>query len=83
MVWRWCGGGAVAESVLLAYALRKSRKRAEILALKTVKPRLEAWLTWNHGLLPAKGAWHHVADEVGISKEALYRELSRRQKQEG
>ncbi len=67
----------------LATEVRKSRKRAEILALKTVKARLEAWLTWNHGLLPAKGAWHHVADEIGISKEALYRELSKRRKQEG
>ncbi len=67
----------------LADEVREARKRAEILALKTVKARLEAWLTWNNGFLPARGAWHHVADEIGISKEALYRELSMRRKQEG
>lgn len=65
----------------LAGEMRIARKRAEILALKTVAERLTAWLTWNHGLLPERGAWHHVADEIGISKEALYRELSKRRKQ--
>ena len=65
----------------LASEVRSARKRAEILALKTVAERLTAWLTWNHGLLPTRGAWHHVADEIGISKEALYRELSKRRKQ--
>ena len=67
----------------LAREVRSARKRAEILALKTVSERLSAWLTWSHGLLPERGAWHHVADEIGISKEALYRELSKRRKREG
>jgi len=74
---------ALAYARYLADEVRDARQRAEILALKTVSARLEAWLTWNHGLLPGKGAWHHVADEIGISKEALYRELSKRRKQEG
>jgi len=64
----------------LADEVREARKRAEILALKTVKARLEAWLTWSDGSLPARGAWHRVADEIGISKEALYRELSKRRR---
>jgi len=76
-------GAAQAFALYLADQVRATRKRAEILALKTVSDRLSAWLTWNHGLLPERGAWHHVADEIGISKEALYRELSKRRKQEG
>jgi len=70
--------------VALAYArhlageVRESRKRAEILALKTVGERLSAWLVWNQGRLPARGTWHLVADDIGVSKEALYRELAKR-----
>lgn len=69
---------ALAYARFLAAEMRTARKRAEILALKTVAERLTAWLTWNHGGLPARGTWHHVADEIGISKEALYRELAKR-----
>lgn len=69
---------ALAYARFLAAEMRIARKRAEILALKTVAERLTAWLTWNHGLLPKRGNWHHVADEIGVSKEALYRELSKR-----
>ena len=72
---------ALAYARHLANEVREARKRSEILALKTVANRLSAWLTWNHGLLPPRGAWHHVADEIGISKEALYRELSKRRQQ--
>lgn len=74
-------GAALAYARHIADETRRARKRAEILALKTVAERLSAWLTWNHGLLPERGAWHHVADEIGISKEALYRELSKRRKE--
>jgi CRP/FNR family transcriptional regulator, dissimilatory nitrate respiration regulator len=63
---------------LLASEVREARKRAEILALKRVSERLEAWLTWNDGNLPERGMLHHVADEIGVSREALYRELSKR-----
>ena len=72
---------ALAYARFLASEIRTARKRAEFLTLKSVAQRLTAWLTWNHGLLPTRGAWHHVADEMGISKEALYRELSKRRKQ--
>ena len=71
---------ALAYARFLATEMRAARKRAEILALKTVSDRLTAWLTWNHGVSPARGAWHLVADEIGVSKEALYRELSKRRK---
>ncbi len=67
----------------LATQVRIARKRAEILALKTVHERLQAWLIWNHGVLPAKGRWYHVAEEIGVSKEALYREMAKRRKQKG
>ena len=69
---------ALAYARHLAGEVRESRKRAEILALKTVSERLSAWLVWNRGELPPKGARHHVAEEIGVSREALYRELARR-----
>jgi len=62
----------------MATEVREARKRAEILALKTVAERLSAWLVWNNGQLPPKGARHHVAGEIGVSREALYRELAKR-----
>lgn len=62
----------------LAGEVREARKRAEILSLKTVSERLSAWLVWNGGQLPPKGARHHLADEIGVSREALYRTLAKR-----
>lgn len=62
----------------LAQELQSARKRAEIASLRTVRERLEAWLTWNEGQLPTKGAWRGLAQELGVSPEALYRELSAR-----
>ncbi len=69
---------ALAYAHHMAREVREARKRAEILALKTVAERLSAWLVWNKGQLPPKGARHHVADEIGVSREALYRELAKR-----
>ena len=62
----------------LASELQATRKRAEIMSLRTVAARLDAWLAWNDGALPAKGAWRQLAGEIGISPEALYREIARR-----
>lgn len=62
----------------LSYQLQQTRKRAEIASLKTVAARLESWLAWNDGGLPSKGEWKALADDIGVSPEALYRELSRR-----
>ena len=60
----------------LATEVQRARLHAEILSLKTVKGRLSAWMTWN-GELPEKGQWRRLADEIGVSAEALYRELAK------
>lgn len=60
-----------------AHGLQRARLQAEILSLKTVKARLNAWLVWN-GDLPPKGQWRRIADEIGVSPEALYREIAAR-----
>ncbi len=63
---------------LLARQLQRSRAQAEILRMKGVGQRLDAWLDLNHGKLPARGRRRSLADEIGVSPEALYRELARR-----
>jgi CRP-like cAMP-binding protein len=62
----------------LAQELQRSRLRSEILSLKTVAARLEAWIAWNGGNAPEKGEWKLLAGEIGVSPEALYRELAKR-----
>jgi CRP-like cAMP-binding protein len=62
----------------LALEVQSARARAEIVALKTVAARLDAWLALNNGPLPPKGRWCEVAEEIGVTPEALYRELARR-----
>lgn len=64
----------------LSHQLQQARKRAEIASLQTVAARLNAWLAWSDGLLPSKGEWKTLADEIGVSPEALYRELAKRGK---
>ncbi|WP_105436647.1 Crp/Fnr family transcriptional regulator [Neorhizobium sp. T25_13] len=61
----------------LSSELQNSRKRSEITALKTVTARLSAWTAWNDRE-PSKGDWKNVAAEIGVSAEALYRELAKR-----
>jgi CRP-like cAMP-binding protein len=61
----------------LAQEIQALRLRSEILSLRTVAARLDAWLAW-HGDAPPRGAWKHLADQIGVSPEALYRELARR-----
>ena len=61
----------------LAGEVRNARLRAEILTLKTVSERLDAWLA-DRDHLPEKGNWKAVAQEIGTSPEALYREIARR-----
>ncbi len=62
----------------LAHEVQATRFRAEILAIRTVAQRLDAWLANSGGTLPEKGAWHNLATEIGVSAEALYRELAKR-----
>lgn len=63
----------------LARAVQAARLRAEIRTLRTVAERLDAWLG-EGGALPARGGWQDMAAELGVSREALYRELARRRK---
>jgi len=68
----------------LAYArhmgaeMREARMRAEIASLRRVADRLDAWLAWHDGQMPARGNWVHVARDLAVAPEALYRELARR-----
>ena len=52
------------------------RARIEILRLRRVSEKLDAWLVL-YGK-PPKGEWVRVADEIGVSQPALYRELAKR-----
>ncbi len=62
----------------LAQELQRSRQRSEILSLRTVSERLDAWIAWNGGSFPEKGDWKLVASQIGVSPEALYREIAKR-----
>ncbi len=66
-------------AVHLAEEVRNARQRAEILSIKTVSERLDAWLS-DKERLPEKGGWRELAAEIGTSPEALYREIARRRK---
>lgn len=68
---------AASWSELLARSVQAARLRAEIRSLPKVADRLDAWLGEGNRL-PDKGRWQDVAAELGVTREALYRELSRR-----
>ncbi len=61
----------------LAGEVHRTRMRAEILSLKSVAARLAAWMALNGDALPPKGRRHLIASEIGVTPEALYRELAR------
>lgn len=61
----------------LARVLQATRMSAEIRSLRTVAERLDAWLDTGQSV-PEKGEWQGLAQELGVSREALYRELARR-----
>jgi CRP/FNR family transcriptional regulator, dissimilatory nitrate respiration regulator len=64
----------------LAHRVQDARMRAEILAIKTVAGRLDAWLALTGSTLPNKGRWRELADALAVSPEALYREIARRRR---
>lgn len=64
-------------SALLARSVQAARLRSEIRSLPRVADRLDAWLG-EENRLPEKGRWQEVAAELGVTREALYRELARR-----
>jgi CRP-like cAMP-binding protein len=61
----------------LAHELQNARFQAEVLSMKTVAARLDGWIAWR-GSLPPKGKWIGLAAELGVSPEALYREIAKR-----
>lgn len=61
----------------LAHELQNARFQAELLSMKTVAARLDGWIAWR-GPLPPKGEWTGLAAELGVSPEALYREIAKR-----
>lgn len=66
----WCQG--------LAEEVRDTRFHNELLRLRTVRARVDAWLDWHGDSLPPRGGRQALAHELGVSPEALYRELARR-----
>ena len=62
----------------LAVEVQSARFRSEILGRKTVSDRLDGWLAWRNNNLPLKGQWKSIAEQIGVSPEALYRELAKR-----
>ncbi|MGP1397751.1 MAG: Crp/Fnr family transcriptional regulator [Inquilinaceae bacterium] len=54
------------------------RSRVELLRLKRLSDRLDAYLAL-HGP-PGPGTWRDVASEIGVTPEALYRELAKRRR---
>ena len=70
---------ALAESwsAMLARSVQAARIRSEVRTLPKVADRLDAWLGEGNEL-PEKGRWQDLASELGVTREALYRELSRR-----
>lgn len=72
---------AIAWARHLAHEVQQARLQSEILSLKTVAARLDAWVSC-HGSLPARGHWSMLAHEVGVSPEALYREIAWRRRRD-
>lgn len=68
---------AEAWSAHLARSVQSARMLAEIRTLRTVTERLDLWLS-EGGLVPSKGFVQDLASDLGVTREALYRELARR-----
>ena len=67
----------------LAAELMAMRSRSELAAIRKVSERLDAWMALNDCRPPSRGRLRHLADELGVTPEALYRELSRRRRLTG
>ncbi len=65
-------------SAHLAKEVQSARYRSEILTMKTVRERLDAWIAFVEHDMPKKGRWKGIAEQIGVSPEALYREMARR-----
>lgn len=63
----------------LAHALQGARLKAEIRSLPRLADRLDAWLAEGNAF-PERGRLQELAAELGVTREALYREMARRRK---
>ncbi len=73
----WIGTSpAAAAFAQTAHAVQALRARVEVLRLRRLSDRLDAYLDL-HGP-PETGGWVGVADWIGVTPPALYREMSRR-----
>lgn len=70
-------GLTIAWAAHLAAELQRTRMESEIRSLNTVAEKLDAWLATNEGL-PPRGKVQDLASILGVSREALYRELAQR-----
>jgi CRP-like cAMP-binding protein len=64
----------------LAREVQRTRIRVEVLAKRTVRERLDAWLALGDGQWPARGTMAAIAQDIGVSPEAFYREMQRRRR---
>lgn len=62
----------------LSREVQRVRGRAEILSLRRLEDRLDAWLEAHNRIMPPRGSWVSLARELGVSPEALYRHLADR-----
>ena len=73
----WIGTSPAADALAqTAQAVQALRARIEVLRLRRLSDRLDAYLDL-HGP-PETGGWIGVADWIGVTPPALYRELARR-----
>jgi CRP-like cAMP-binding protein len=61
----------------LAHELQAARTNAEVRTLRTVAEKVDVWLESNKSL-PPKGELQVLAQVLGVTREALYRELAKR-----
>jgi CRP/FNR family transcriptional regulator, dissimilatory nitrate respiration regulator len=64
----------------LAREVQRMRIRLEVRSMKTVRQRLDAWLALGDGRWPEHGTMAGVAQDIGVSPEAFYREMQRRRR---
>ena len=62
----------------LSRTVQEARQRAEILSRRSVTDRLDGWLAMHDMQMPEKGQWYRLAMEIGVTPEALYREIAKR-----
>ena len=72
-------GLAAAWAADLARTVQQARFRIEIRSLRTRRARLDAWLSEGHAR-PPSGKLQDIAAEIGVTREALYREFARRRR---